>query len=37
MMSMASFMSLNAPSDIAPLDDFDDDDDFEGKLIFRMK
>lgn len=31
MMSMASLMSMNAPSDIAPLDDFDDDEDSEGK------
>lgn len=30
MQSMASLMSMNTPNDIAPLEDFDDDDDYEG-------
>lgn len=28
---MASLMSMATPNDIAPLEDFDDDDDTEGK------
>ncbi|XP_066972776.1 EH domain-binding protein 1 isoform X9 [Macrobrachium rosenbergii] len=31
MQSMASLMSMNAPNDIAPLEDFDDDDETEGR------
>ncbi|XP_042239380.1 EH domain-binding protein 1-like, partial [Homarus americanus] len=31
MQSMASLMSMNTPNDIAPLEDFDDEDDNEGR------
>lgn len=33
MQSMASLMSHNNNSDIAPLDDFDDDDDADGENL----
>lgn len=33
MQSMASLMSTNNNSDIAPLDDFDEDEDIEGNYI----
>ncbi|XP_068234462.1 EH domain-binding protein 1-like protein 1 [Palaemon carinicauda] len=35
MQSMASLMSMNAPNDIAPLEDFDDDDEAEGDAMVR--
>ncbi|XP_066972782.1 EH domain-binding protein 1 isoform X15 [Macrobrachium rosenbergii] len=35
MQSMASLMSMNAPNDIAPLEDFDDDDETEGDAMVR--
>lgn len=35
MQSMASLMSMATPNDIAPLEDFDDDDDTEGDAMVR--
>ncbi|XP_042219408.1 uncharacterized protein LOC121864449 isoform X2 [Homarus americanus] len=35
MQSMASLMSMNTPNDIAPLEDFDDEDDNEGDAMVR--
>nr|XP_045586605.1 EH domain-binding protein 1-like isoform X2 [Procambarus clarkii] len=35
MQSMASLMSMNTPNDIAPLEDFDDEDENEGDAMVR--